>query len=312
MKIFIIVLISLIILYLLITYLMFIFVSRKLSNNILPMESIVEETIKPYESIVKVGNDWVDEKYKNNEVEDVYIKSDDLKLHGILIENKNSKGTIIEVHGYRSSAKRDLFASVNEYYNMGYNILLIDQRASNLSEGKYITFGIKESIDLINWVKYVNNRFKNKSVILAGISMGASTVLMSLKNINESMNVKCALVDCGYISAYKEVLYCIKHYFHLNGILFIDAINMWCKIFAGYSLKENDTISSLEKTNIPILFVHGLIDDFVPSKNTLINYEKYKGPKEMIIFDNATHGISYLTEPERYLNGIKNFVSKYE
>lgn len=312
MKIFIIVLICLFILYLLITYLMFVFVSRKISNNILPMEKFVEEAIKPYEDIVKVGSDWMKEKFNKKEVEDVYITSDDnLKLHAYLLDNKNSKGTIILVHGYRSNPERDLYASTHEYYNMGYSLLLINQRTSEQSEGKYITYGIKECKDLIKWIKFINKRYPNKNVYLAGISMGASTCLMSLKYVTKEMNVKCCLVDCGYISAYKEVSYCLRHYFHLNGSLFMGMINTWCKLFGHFDLKSENTIDSLSKTNIPILFAHGLIDDFVPCKNSFINYEKYNGPKQLEIFDNATHGISYLTEHERYLNVLKKFLKEY-
>ncbi len=309
MKTLIIILVCLFLLYLLITYLMFFFICRRISNNFLPVEKRVQEIIKPYKDIIKEGHDWVKNKIKNHESEDVYIKSDDnLKLHGTLIEYKDAKGTIIIAHGYRSSPERDLYASTHEYYKMGYNILLFDQRATNQSEGKYITFGVKESKDLINWIKYINTRYPNKKVILAGISMGASTVLMSLKHVTDKMNIKCVLVDCGYISPYREVLYCIRHYLHIDGIIFIDMINLWCKLFAHFSLKETDTISSMSKSNLPILFAHGLIDDIVPSRNTFINYEKYKGPKEMIIFDEATHGISYLMDPERYLSHIRKFL----
>lgn len=312
MKTLIIVLCILLLLYLIITYLMFLLACRKVNVNNLPIGKMVDELIKPYKDIIQKGHDWVQNKIKNHEVEDVYIKSDDnLRLHGYLVENKNPKGTIIIAHGYRSTPERDLYASVPEYFKMGYNIFLFDQRTTNLSEGKYITFGVKESKDLINWIKFINKKYPNKNVILAGISMGSSTVLMSLKHVTDKMNVKCALVDCGYISPYKQVLYSMKHFVHIDGILFIDMINLWCKIFAHFSLKEEDTVSSLKNVRIPILFVHGLIDDIVPCKNTLINYEKYNGPKRMEIYKEATHGISYLTETERYLKSIKDFLSTY-
>lgn len=306
----IIIVILILLLYLFITFLMFLLICRKFSNKILPMSSIVLETLKPFSSIIKVGNDWINQKYDNNEVKDVYIKSfDNLNLHGILIENKKSKGVLIEVHGYRSSAQNDLYASCYQYYNMGYSLLLIDQRTSNKSEGKYITFGIKESKDIINWIKFVNKKYHKKHIVLAGISMGASSVLMSLKYINKKMKIKCVLVDSGYVSPYEEVLYCIKHYFHINGKLFIGMINIWCQLLAKFDLKEENTISCIQKSKIPILFVHGLDDDFVPVINTKKNYENYNGIKEMVLFEGATHGISYLVDSEKYLNYIKKFVS---
>ena len=76
-----------------------------------------------------------------------------------------SKGIIIEAHGYRSSAMRDLFASCHEYYKLGYSLLLIDHRTSNESEGKYITFGIKECKDIINWIKFINKKYPKSNII---------------------------------------------------------------------------------------------------------------------------------------------------
>ena len=309
MKTAVIIILLLIIIYLLLTYILFLLICRKISNFIFPMSKIIEKTVKPYKDIVKVGKDFIKEKNKNKEIKDVYIKSDDgLKLHGMLIEKENPKGIIIEVHGYRSNVQNDLYASCHEYYNMGYSLLLVDNRTSNKSEGKYITFGIKESRDLINWIKFVNEMYPNKKIVLAGISMGATTILMSLKNVNKNMNIKCILVDSGFISPYDEVLYYFKHYLHINGKIFIYMIDVWCKLFAKFSLKEENTLDCIKKSRYPILFVHGLNDDFVPVINTKTNYNNYKGKKEMALFENATHGISYLVDKERYIKYIKKFI----
>ncbi len=303
--------IILFLLYILTTYVMFLFISRKININFLPMLKTIEKTLEPYQELIKKGNDWIKEMYDNNKIEDIYIKSKEgYKLHAILIENTNSKGIFIETHGYRSNASRDLYPSCHEYYKMGYSLLLIDCRSTDKSEGKYITFGIKESQDIIRWIKYINKRFPNHNIILAGISMGASSILMSLKRIKNDMNVKYVIADSAYISPYKEVLYCIKHYFHINGKLFIDMINFWCITIAKYSLKEENTISCIKKTNIPILFIHGTEDDFVQCINSKTNYEVYNGVKQLELFEKTTHGISYLVDPKRYIKIIKEFISK--
>ena len=312
MKIAIIIILITLILYMLITYLMFILISRKINENILPMTKYVEKSLEPFQDLIKIGEEWIQDKYNNKKIKDIYIKSrDGLRIHAILIDNKNSKGIFIETHGYRSDYSRDLYPSCHQYYKMGYSLLLIDHRACGKSEGKYITFGIKENIDLISWIKYINKLYPNKNIILAGVSLGASTILMSLKRIKTNMNIKCAIVDSPFISPYEEVLYCIKHYFHINGKIFIDMINLWCILLAKYSLKEENTISSLKRTNIPILFIHGKNDDFIPYKNSIINYKKYKGPKKIVLFDDATHGISYLVKPKEYIKLIESFISKY-
>ena len=297
------------ILYIVITYFMFLMVSKKTKRNNLPMSKNIEKILKPYKSILDYGNNWIKDNKKL--IKDIYIKSNDnLNLHGLFIERKNSKGIFIECHGYRSTAERDLYASCHEYYNLGYSILLIDNRTSNKSEGKYITFGMRESEDIISWINYVNKKYPKSKIILAGISMGASSVLMSLKDITKNMNVKYALVDCVYISAFDEIIYCINHYFHIPGKLFINMINLWCKKIAKFDLKEKNTLECMIDSKVPVLFIHGTDDDFVPYENSKINYDSYNGPKMFISFEGASHGMSYLVDSKKYVNSIKEFINE--
>ena len=83
------------------------------------------------------------------EKKDLFITSrDGLKLHGCYIDNK-SDTTIVFTHGYRSRPFNDFSLPMKRMYLEGYNIFYLDQRCHGQSEGKYVTFGIKERIDLI-------------------------------------------------------------------------------------------------------------------------------------------------------------------
>ncbi len=300
------ILIFLIIIYLIITYLMFILICKRIKYSPLSfIDRNIDESLKPFKKIIDKGNDWFSKiKYK-----DIYIKSNDgLKLHGIFIENYKSKGILIETHGYRSSVQRDLLASCYHYFEMGYSLLLVDQRANGMSEGKYITFGMKESEDIISWIKYINKKYKNLPISLGAISMGASSIMMAMKDIKDNMNVKSVIADCGYNNAYDEVNYCIKHYFHIPGKLFIDMINIWCRLIAKFNLKDKTVIDCIKNSNIPLLIIHGKEDDFVPTINSKLIYDAYKSKKEILIVKNANHGTSYLVDSDKYIKTIKKFL----
>ncbi len=313
MKVFIIIIVNILLLYFLTTFIMFLFVSKKREKDFSPMAKAVEETLKPFKNLIDKGNKWIENQYKKKQVKDIYIKNGEgLKLHAIYIENKKNKGIMLEDHGYRSTSKRDIYPSCYHYYNLGYSLLLIDNRTAELSEGKYITFGVKESNDIISWVKYLNKKYPKKDIILAGVSMGASAILMSMNRIEDNMNVKGIIADSAYISGYDEVKYCINHYFKIPGILFIDMINIWCKLIAKFDLKGKNIIRSMRNSKIPVLLIHGKEDDFVPPVNSIITFKKYKGPKKLILFEKASHGISYLVKPKYYVNAVKEFLSKGE
>ena len=297
----------LIILYMITTYIMFYLISKKTKKELLPMTKNVSNALKPYQKIIEKGNNWV----KKQNIEDITIQSKDhLNLHAVLIENKNPKAILIEFHGYRSTPDRDLYPSCHEYYKLGNTILLPDFRCCGNSSGKYITFGIKESDEVLEWINYCNKRFPNTQIILAGISMGATSVLMSLDKITKKHHVSLVIADSAFISPIEEINYCIKTYFHLNGKLFINAINGWCKLLGRFNLKEKTTLDSLKNTNLPILLIHGLEDDFVPCENSKRVFENYTGPKEIQLFPSANHGMSYLVNPKKYVKIIKEFIER--
>ena len=306
--------IGIVVLYVISTYIMLVIISKNMKSQkpLAIIHNSVSNALKPYEKVTLKGKAWVEEQIKNHKTEDVAITSEDgLKLHGLLIKHEKPKDVFIECHGYRSTAERDLYTSCFQYYGWGYDILLNDQRTANKSEGKYITFGIKESQDIIQWCEYVNKRYPNLPIILAGISMGASTVLLSADKLSKEHHVQLIVADSGFISAWDEVVYAIKHYFHLPGKCFIHMINLWCKVFGKFSLREKNTVDALKNADIPILFIHGEDDDFVPAHNSLTNYHEYKGEKELLIVPKANHGMGYLVDTEKYLKTVKGFIEQH-
>ena len=299
MKTALIVLLIIIIIYILLSYILFLLVSRKMPivSKILDKKAGIE--IDKYKDKIIDNLEWIN----NIEYKDIYIRNrDNLLLHGIYIDNPKSKKILVLLHGYRSTPNRDVYPSVKDYYDLNYSILIIDQRACGKSQGKYITFGYKEKKDVIVWLKYLNKHY-NKPIVLAGISMGATTALLVPEIYNK--NIIAIYTDSGYISGYEEVKYTLKHYFYIPSSLFMPTINFCCKIFAKYNLKDINTLKSLKNIRIPILFAHGDIDDFIPAKNSLLNYKKYQGPKKLLIIKNANHGMGYLVNKEKYLKVVK-------
>ena len=293
---------GLVLLYFLVTYLLFKAICKNRDNLFtkIIMKS-VQKTLEPYHEIIDNGLAW----YNSKPSKEVYITShDNLKLRGIIVECPNAKGTMILCHGYKGGPIKDLCSSLSNYYDMGFNMLLIEQRATNNSEGKYTTFGYHESKDLTRWIKYMKKEY-NLPIVIGGVSMGSTGILLALKHNPE---VKAAIVDCGFVNGYREVNYCIRHYFHIPGCLLLPGINYWCNRLGNFDLRKINTVRALRDVRIPILFIHGISDTFVPCVNSRVNYKYYQGKKDLFLVAEAEHGISYLLEPENYIEKVKNFL----
>ena len=100
--------------------------------------------------------------------EEVFVTSfDGLKLAGRYYHLNDHAPLIIFFHGYRCSGLRDGNGIFLYARKLGFNVLLVDQRAHGKSEGKTITFGVKEVKDVPLWIDYViKNINKEESFLL--------------------------------------------------------------------------------------------------------------------------------------------------
>lgn len=255
--------------------------------------------------IAKEGRRWLESMPYIN----VYIKSfDGLRLYGALLENYSDK-IVICVHGFTGSGKKDFASLAQAYYKNGYNVLLVDNRAHGQSEGKYVGFGVLDRLDLRNWVKYVINRFgSNVQVFLHGISMGAATVLMASSIMPK--NVRGIIADCGFTSVYEIFEYVLKRDYHLPKFPIIYLTNIMSKIRAGYGYKDVNTTAEIARSDIPILFIHGENDEFVPLWMTMKNYSHCKAYKELFIVRESEHAESHYIDKKGYERRILTFIEK--
>ena len=108
------------------------------------------------------------------------LSFDGLRLHARYLPAEGpSKGRVLLFHGYRSLVLEDLAGLIPFYHSLGYDLLIPDQRAHGDSEGQFIGFGVLERKDCISWLRYLDSRFGPAPTFLAGVSMGATTVLMA-------------------------------------------------------------------------------------------------------------------------------------
>lgn len=270
-------------------------------------EEIKKTNYAKYYNCIVASDAWL----KSHEAQDIYTESKDgLRLHAYWVPAENPMGTILLAHGYRSTMLVDFGLAFVFYHALGMNILVPHQRAHGMSEGKYITFGVKESDDMVCWIQYHNENFGDFQMILSGMSMGASTVLY-LADCELPPNIKCIIADCGFSSP-KDILDAVfRTVTHLPSGVALWAADVFARIFAGFSLSQKDTRKVLKNAKIPVMLIHGLSDDFVPSRMSQEAYDACSEEKELLLVENAGHGTSFLVDKEMYTRRVIAFLEKH-
>lgn len=259
----------------------------------------------PYAEFIRENLD----KAKKLLCQQVFIEAKDgITLAASYYHFKDGAPLILFFHGYHGSALRDgngilLFAKKE-----GYNILLVNQRAHGRSGGKAITFGIKERYDCLEWIHYAGRRFgEENEIILAGISMGASTVLMAA-GLGLPANVKGILADCPYSSP-KEILQAVMKQMKFPMHVTYAAARLGARIFGGFDVEEYSALEAMEHCSVPVLFVHGDADYFVPCEMSKRCYEACANPqKKLVLVKGAAHAISYCVDGELYEKEFTEFL----
>ncbi|WP_249901850.1 alpha/beta hydrolase [Paenibacillus sp. PK3_47] len=255
------------------------------------------------------GAQWVSQQsFRNIEI----TSGDGLKLRGYYLPNERAQGrTAIVAHGYSGKAK-DMGAVAKIYYEqLGYNVLMPDARGHGESGGNYIGFGWPERKDYLQWIQYIiDESGTGTQIVLHGISMGSATVLMTA---GEKLppEVKAVVADCGYSSVKAQLSYQLWRMYHLPSFPFVHSASLITKVKAGYFFGEASALRQVRKAEVPILFIHGDADKFVPFAMMDELYQACSSPKEKLVVHGAGHGLAYDTDKEGYISKVRDFVTRY-
>ena len=302
--------VTILLLTLLIAYICFyiaFYVPRKTEENAEDISIPEGEIYEPYRDQM---TKWIKET-RALPHEDVSITSfDGLKLEGKYYEYAPGAPIELMFHGYRGSAERDLSGGVQRCFSLGRNVLLVDQRTSCKSEGHVISFGINESRDCLSWIDFIIEHYgKDSKIILTGISMGAATVMIAAgKDLPE--NVIGILADCGYSSAEAIIKKTIRE-MKLPPALLYPFVKLGAKIYGHFDLDETSPLQAIKNCKLPIIFIHGEADDFVPCDMSREVYEACPAPKLLLTVPGAGHGLGYIIDLEGYLKAVTEFSTKY-
>ena len=259
---------------------------------------------------------WVDSLRANGALRATLIKNErGESLHALYVRAARPTGrTAVIVHGYTDNALRMLPIGYLYSRQLGYNILLPDLHAHGLSEGDAVQMGWLDRLDIQRWANEARQLFGDSlRTVVHGISMGAATTMMFSGDV-ERMNVQppqCFVEDCGYTSVWDEFKGELKNRFGLPAFPLLDIASLFCQWRYGWNFREASALEQVRRCTLPMLFIHGDADTFVPTWMVHPLYEAKPGPKELWLVPGAEHAVSYKENKEEYTRRVKNFVDKY-
>jgi len=240
-----------------------------------------------------------------------FSSRDGLMLQGWLMEGDETKPTIILCHGLFRSRQEGLErgSALNQ---RGFSVLLFDFRNHGESDGKSVSLGFLERLDVLGAYDFLKETKGKQRFVLLGISMGAVAAIHAAGDFQQDL--EAVIADSPFRSLNETISYHTESMLALPSFPFADIFVWNFTRINGYQPEDLNTLKALQGLDaIPVLLIYGREDSRVPASAAQEIFEAIPdGKKKIVFFENATHGAAYRMSRDLYLNTILDFLGEAE
>lgn len=237
--------------------------------------------------------------------------TDGTKLTGTYIP-MGSKKTVMILHGlYQNRTMSVPYARI--YQKLGYNILMPDIRGHGESGGRTDDWGIHDIEDMNSWVRYLHTKTPDGTIGFHGISLGAAMSLLYAGSAS-GKNMAFCVADSSYGNilelGQEKLLHFTGDQRLLLGMEMTEPFfrgALYCH--TGKTLGDLDPLEQVRHMKIPVLFLHGDVDQLVPphiAENLLNACASQQ--KKLVYFQGSGHATAIGDNPEGYVSAIEDFL----
>lgn len=259
-----------------------------------------------YARMYDIGLEW-GKKYEKHKTP-VDIQSERYHLYGEYFDF-GGKCSVIIIAG-RTEACRYGYYFAEPYRQLGYNVLVIDNRAHGLSDGRVTSFGMREYKDILNWSRFLHDEKHNERVVLHGICIGAQAAIFAITDKTCPDYVSALTVDGMFVTFYESF---INHMIEqkrkpIQPVAF--EVGLLILIFSRANIMTNGPKNRVGRLKKPILFLHSKEDLFSLPEKAQKMYDECDCKKQLVWFEHGEHSRLRITDEKKYDNAIVDFFSQ--
>jgi len=213
--------------------------------------------------------------------EKVEFYSDGQKITGILFTpNIPNPKTIISCHGFKST-KEPQIEACRKLCEIGFRNLVFDFRGRGESEGNFKEIVVGDNVeDLKTAIDFLDS-----PVGVYGSSYGGMIAILQAAKDDRIKTLVLRSPVTDFKTLYNGIL--IKN-IKEKGFFEYKPGKFFYKKVVEDALKYN-TFEEIKKVKVPLLIIHGKKDEITPIEGTEKLFKNANEPKELIIFDKASH-----------------------
>ena len=236
-------------------------------------------------------------------------RDDRVPLKGWWIPGEEDASTIVFVHGITGDRSADNAVDLAaRLADLGYNLLLFDQRAHGESDGDRVSGGYHERKDLGGALDFLlSEGIEMPEIGVLGMSMGSGTTLLTLA---DEPGITAAVVDSPYANVDDLIAFEVaRKTFFPEWIvpIFIPGAKIVANLLYDINVSELNPEGAVAELDYPVLVVHGTADTRIPYEHGVRVHKAAHPDSVLWTVEDVDHVDAFLTFPEEYVRRVAEY-----
>jgi fermentation-respiration switch protein FrsA (DUF1100 family) len=226
-------------------------------------------------------------------------------VHGWWCPVRNSRGAVLLLPGIRAN-RLSMVARARFLQRAGYSVLLIDFQATGETKGERITFGWKESRDVIAAVNFVRSAEPASRVAIIGSSLGGVATLLA----TPPLEIDALVLEAVYPTIEIATRNRLENYFGALGRCATPLLLKQLRARLGISADDLRPIDHMANVDCPILIMSGEKDRNTRPEDTDTLFSRAQSPKQLWFVPKAGHVDLHRAATAEYEERVLKFLEK--
>jgi hypothetical protein len=229
----------------------------------------------------------------NLRYEEVWLPVSTGKIHGWWIpSSKPNTPVLLYFHGNGSNIG-DNVNRASRFHQLGLSVLLIDYRGYGNSSGPFPNESLVYEDATTAWNYLTQTRkIAAKNIFFYGHSLGGAIAIeMAVRH----PNIAGIIVE-GTFTSIRAI---------------VDEVSLYRLFPVDWILTQQfDSLSKVRSLKVPILFIHGTVDEVIPATMSQELYAAASAPKQLLLLPDAGHNDVAKLGGIQYLRTIQTFIEQ--
>ena len=236
----------------------------------------------------------------------VFSSTSGSSIHGWLSRGRVGHGAVLLLHGVRGD-RRDMLSRGEFLHALGYSVLLIDFQAHGESPGRQITFGDRESRDVVAALEYLRHVVPGERVGVIGVSMGAAAFVLA----DGRPPVDAVVLESMYPTVEQAVTDRLRLHLGSWGPVLAPVLLVQLRPRLGINPDRLRPIDRVTEIRAPVLMISGTRDQNTPIEEARALFAAAAAPKEFWAVDGAAHVNLHPFARAEYERRVSEFLRRY-